>query len=237
MKRAVALLILTGLICLMPACSGDNGDVKLDTTDKKFSYVMGYEAVGVINNLETVTLDEAAFIKGIRDAFADELPLLTQQEGLDIKALVFEKERTLRNQQIVQDTEKNLAEENAFLEKNKTQEGITVTDSGLQYMVLKKGDGSPPSTGDSVRIHSRARLLDGTLVESLSTAGMSVVLPVKGDLPFWEEALTIMPEGSRYRFFVPSALGFGEMGNFIDGGRVGPNQLIIIDIELMEVKK
>ena len=237
MKNTFIPIVLTGFICLICSCSGENPDVKLDSTDKKFSYVMGYEAVGVIDNLEAITIDEEAFIKGIRDAFANELPLLSQQEGLDIKALVFEKERTIRNQQIMQDTEKNLARENAFLEKNKTQEGITTTDSGLQFMVLKKGDGPLPAPEDSVRVHSRARLIDGTLIQSLSTAGASVIIPVKGDLPFWEKALTIMPVGSRYRFFVPSALAFGEMGNFIDGGQVGPNQLIIIDIELTEIKK
>jgi FKBP-type peptidyl-prolyl cis-trans isomerase len=237
MKRAVVLLILIGLTCLIPACSGENDDVKLDTTEKKFSYVMGYEAVGVINNLEAVTIDKEAFIKGIRDAFGNELPLLSQQEGLDVKALVFEKERTIRNQQIMQDTEKYLAEQKAFLAHNKTLDGITTTPSGLQYKVLAKGDGPLPLPDDSVRIHSRARLIDGTLVKSLSTSGTSVIIPVKGDLPFWEKALTLMPAGSRYRFFVPSDLAYGEIGNFIDGGQVGPNQLIIIDIELLEVKK
>ncbi len=237
MKKSVGLYILAFFMCHIFACSDENRDIKLDTTDKKFSYVMGYEAVGVIDNLEAVAIDKDAFIKGIRDAFDNELPLLTQQEGLEIKALVFEKERALKNQQIMKDTKKNLDEQKAFLEHNKTLDGIEATAGGLQYKILEKGDGPRPSPESAVRLHSRARLLDGTLVESLSTRDTSVVVPVKGNLPFWEKVLAVMPAGSRYRFFVPSALAYGEMGNFVDGGRVGPNQLIIIDIELLEIIK
>jgi FKBP-type peptidyl-prolyl cis-trans isomerase len=237
MKKTVVLTILTIFLCQMSSCSGEKGDVTLDTVDKKFSYTMGYEAVGAITNLETVTIDEESFVKGIRDAFGNELPLLTQQQGLDVKSLVFDNERAHKNQRIMKDTEKNLSEQKTFLEQNKTGEGITATGSGLQYKILEKGDGAPPAPEDFARIYSRARLLDGTLIKALSTTEEPTFVPVKGNLPFWEEALTLMPTGSRYRFFVPSALAYGDTGNFIDGGPVGPYQLIIIDIELLEVKK
>jgi FKBP-type peptidyl-prolyl cis-trans isomerase len=237
MKKNLVLIVLAFCCCQMAACSGENGDVELNTADEKFSYVMGYEAVGTLNGLETVTIDEAAFIKGIRDAFHNELPLLTQQQGLDVKAIIFEKERVARNQQIMKDADKNLAEQKDFLEENKSREGMTTTASGLQYQILEKGDGPLPGVDDYARINARARLLDGSLVKSLSTSDLPTFVPVKGRLPFWEEALPLMPTGSRFRFFLPSALAFGETGDFIDGGCVGPNHLIVIDIELLEVKK
>lgn len=237
MKKKVVLTILTIVFCQMIGCSGEKGDVALDTVDKKFSYIMGYEAVGAITNLETVTIDEESFIKGIRDAFGNELPLLTQQQGFDVKTLVFDNERAHKNQRIIKDAEKNLSEQQTFLEQNKTAEDVTTIGSGLQYKILEKGDGVPPAPEEFARIYSRARLLDGTLIKALSTTEEPSFVPVKGNMPFWEEALTLMPAGSRYRFFVPSALAFGDMGNFIEGGPVGPHQLIIIDIELLEVKK
>ena len=237
MKKSAILIALMVFVCQILSCSREKGDIELDTIDKKFSYIMGYEAVGTISNIESVTIDEKAFIKGIRDAFDNNLPLLTQQQGLDVKALVFDKERARINQQIMKDSENNLSQQKAFLEENKTREGVTDTDSGLQYLVLKKGEGQIPSLNDIVRIYSRATLLDGSLVRQLSTSEVPEFVTVKGDLPFWEKALTIMPIGSRFRFFVPSPLAYGETGNFINGGRVGPNQLIIIDIELLEIKK
>lgn len=236
MKKTFVILIFAVFFCQMISCSGDKSDVNLDTTDKKFSYIMGYEAVGAITNIETATIDEKAFIKGIRDAFGNEIPLLTQEQGLDIKALVFEKERVHRNQQIMKSAARNLVEQQEFLEQNKTLEDITAVGSGLQYKIMKKGEGPLPGAEEYARIYSRARLLDGTLVKSLSTSGVPSFVPVSGKLPFWEEALTLMPVGSSYRFFVPSALAYGDLGNFIDGGSVGPNQLIIIDIDLIEVR-
>ncbi len=237
MKKIRVLTVLTVCLCQIIACSGEKDEIALDTIDQQFSYTMGYEAVGAISNLKTVTIDEEAFIKGIRDAFANEIPQLTQQQALDVKALVFEKERSRINREIMNDAEKNLAEQKAFLEKNKTEKDVSVTDSGLQYLVLKKGDGQLPAPGDFVRIYSRAKLPDGSPVKALSSTEVPTFVPVNGDLPFWQKALTLMPTGSRYRFFVPSELAYGDMGNFINGGLVGPNQLIIIDIELLEVKK
>ncbi len=237
MRKPMMLAVITILFCQMSSCSGEKGDAELDTLDKRFSYAMGYEAVGVINNLETVTIDEKAFIKGIRDAFGNVLPQLTQQQGLDAKSLVFERERIHKNQKIMGDTVKNLSEQKEFLEKNKSLEEVKATASGLQYKILGKGDGPRPAPEDYVTINSRARLLDGTLVKRLSTVEFPAITPVKGSLPFWKEALALMPTGSQYRFFVPSALAYGETGNFMDGGCVGPNQLIIIDIELLEIKK
>jgi FKBP-type peptidyl-prolyl cis-trans isomerase len=236
MRTIMMLTILTAFLCQMLSCSGGKDDVALDTVDQKFSYVMGYEAVGALSSIGTVTIDEETFIKGIRDAFRKAPPLLTQQQGLDIKGLVFEEERISRNQEIMKDAGKNLAEQNAFLEHNKTLEGIMATGSGLQYQVLEQGNGPRPSPDGYARIYARAKLIDGTLVKALSTTDEPSFVPVKGKLLFWEEALSLMPTGGRYRFFVPSALAYGDLGNFIDGGCVGPNQLIIIEIELLETR-
>jgi len=237
MQKTAGLILLIGFSFQIIACSGEKGNIELDTIDKKFSYTMGYEAVGAISNLTSVTIDEEAFIEGIRDAFGSGPPQLTQQQGLDTKAMVFDNERIHLNQQIIKGAGKNLLSQNDFLEKNKSREGVTATESGLQYTILEKGDGPLPLPGDYARILSRAKLLNGTQIKILSTTEIPTFVPVIGNLFFWEKALTLMPTGSRFRFFVPSALAYGETGNFIDGGLVGPNQLIIIDIDLLEVKK
>lgn len=237
MRKCFALLSVTIITAgLLFSCSGEKKEkIKLDTIEKKFSYTMGYEAVGTINSLETVTIDQKAFIRGIKDAFNNATPQLSQEAGLQAKSLVFQKERSYRNQQIMNSAQKYKAEQKAFLEKNRKKEGVTTMECGLQYRVLKKGSGARPKPDDTVKIKARAKTLDGRLLKSLSTRNGPVLLRTKDRLPVWEKALSVMPEGGKYRFFVPSHLAYGEKGNFQEGGIVGPHQLIVLEIELIDI--
>lgn len=130
----------------------------------------------------------------------------------------------------------NLAASMAFLDQNAQREGVSVTDSGLQYMVLEEGpDGgvSPVST-DQVVVHYVGTLKDGVEFDSSRARGAAAKFPLNQVIPGWTEGVQLMSEGDRYRFFVPPSLAYGEIGR--PGGPIGPNEALIFDVELIKVK-
>lgn len=238
-KRLITVVMSFGMLCLM-ACSEDGGkqpDSKIDNVSKQFSYVMGLEVVYTLEKLETVAVDRDSFLQGIEDAMAGNTPMLSPDQIQGVKALVSQQERDLRNKQISGMAEKNWNEQQAFLAENKGKEGVIVTGSGLQYMVLQKGDGPRPKATDNVQIHMIGKLLDGTVFDSTYQRGGPVWVKVTGIIPAWNEALMLMTTGSKYQFFIPSELAHGKEGNFLKGGPIGPNAMLIIEIELLAIEK
>ena len=120
-----------------------------------------------------------------------------------------------------------------FLEKNKTQEGVKVTASGLQYTVLKEGSGKQPKATDTVEVHYRGTLIDGTEFDSSYKRNKSISFPLNGVIPGWTEGLQLMKEGAKYRLFIPSELGYGTRGA---GDLIYPNATLIFEVELIKVQ-
>jgi FKBP-type peptidyl-prolyl cis-trans isomerase FklB len=131
-----------------------------------------------------------------------------------------------------EDATDNLVAGLEFLEKNRSKEGVTELPSGLQYLVIKEGDGDLPSLTDEVKCHYHGRLIDGTVFDSSVERGQPAVFPVNGVIQGWVEALQLMPVGSKWRLFVPPELGYGEQGA---GGAIGPNSTLVFDVELLEI--
>lgn len=126
---------------------------------------------------------------------------------------------------------KQQAEE--FLAKNKTEEGVQTTESGLQYKVIKAGDGNTPGPSDTVRVHYRGTLIDGKEFDSSYRRGQPIEFPVNGVIAGWTEALQLMQEGAEYKLFIHPDLAYGARGA---GGVIGPNAALIFDVELIKVK-
>ncbi len=129
----------------------------------------------------------------------------------------------------------NLAASMAFLDQNAQNEGVNVTDSGLQYMVLEEGpeSGVSPKSTDLVVVHYVGTLKDGVEFDSSRARGAAAQFPLNAVIPGWTEGVQLMSEGDRYRFFVPPALAYGETG--APSGRIGPNEALIFDVELIKV--
>lgn len=121
----------------------------------------------------------------------------------------------------------------AFLEANKKQEGVQVTASGLQYMVLKEGKGDKPAATDKVKVHYHGTLIDGTVFDSSVNRGTPAEFPLNAVISGWTEGLQLMSKGAKYRFFIPQELGYGGQ----DRGVIKPFSVLIFDVELLDIVK
>ncbi len=128
--------------------------------------------------------------------------------------------------------EKNIAEGKAFLETNSKRKGVTTLPSGLQYEVLKAGNGPKPTANQSVTVHYHGTLIDGTVFDSSVERGQPATFGVTNVIQGWVEALQLMPEGSKWKLFIPYNLAYGERGA---GGKIGPYATLIFEVELLKI--
>ena len=129
----------------------------------------------------------------------------------------------------------NLKEGLDFLEANKSKKGVVTTESGLQYTIMKDAEGAKPVATDKVMVHYHGTLLDGTVFDSSVDRGEPIDFPLNGVIPGWTEGVQLMPVGSKYKFFIPSELAYGA--NPRAGGPIGPNMVLIFEVELIEIMK
>jgi FKBP-type peptidyl-prolyl cis-trans isomerase len=121
----------------------------------------------------------------------------------------------------------------AFLAENAKKEGVKVTASGLQYKVLKEGNGKSPKATDNVQVHYKGTLLDGTEFDSSIKRGEPAEFPLNRVIPGWTEGVQLMKVGDKFQFTIPSALAYGEQGA---GGAIGPNSTLIFEVELLAIE-
>jgi len=120
-----------------------------------------------------------------------------------------------------------------YLIENAKKDGVTVTESGLQYRILEDGNGNKPAATDTVEVHYTGTLVDGTKFDSSRDRGQTIEFPLNGVIAGWTEGVQLMKEGARYEFVIPSDLGYGASGA---GGVIPPNATLIFDVELIAVK-
>lgn len=121
-----------------------------------------------------------------------------------------------------------------FLAENAAREGVSVTDSGLQWEVVMPSEGAKPGLEDTVSVHYVGTLINGTEFDSSVSRGQPASFPLKGVIPGWTEGLQLMTVGSKYRFVIPSDLAYGERGA---GESIGPGETLVFDVELLEIKE
>jgi FKBP-type peptidyl-prolyl cis-trans isomerase len=219
-----------------PAVAGEPPrplDSQLDSQQAKVSYILGSN-IGKNIKRDDLDLDLEALAAGIKDAVAGNKSRLSDEET---KAAMekFEKEMQAKQEKSGADKgEKNGAEGKEFLAKNGKRQGVSTTASGLQYEVLKKGDGPKPKATDTVKVHYHGTLIDGTVFDSSVERGEPATFGVNQVIPGWIEALQLMPVGSKWKLFIPSQLAYGERGA---GNEIGPNSTLIFEVELLGIEK
>jgi len=175
---------------------------------------------------QSIDIDPAIMARGLRDAFANGKTLLTEEEE---RAVLTQLQTDMRRKQ----QELAQAAGLAFLEANKTKEGVVALPSGLQYKVLQEGTGPKPTATDTVVCNYRGTLLNNTEFDSSYKRGQPATFPVTGVIKGWTEALQLMPVGSKWQLFIPADLAYGERGA---GGQIGPNATLIFEVELLSIQ-
>ena len=236
MRRLVICLIV--LVILLPflslATDQDKATVaELKSFEEKISYVLGQE-IGNSFKESPVEIDLDIFIQGMNDSMKGRKSLLDADETNQIKQEFSRQVQQSRQTQMSALSEKNRAEGETFLAANKNKEGVVTTASGLQYKVLKRGDGPKPQKNDRVSVHYRGKLLDGTEFDSSHKRGKPATFQVSGVIRGWTEALQLMNVGSEYRLYIPSDLAYGQRGA---GRKIGPNSTLIFDVELLGIEE
>ena len=204
----------------------------LKTQKDKASYAMGMN-VGTGLRKQSIDIDPAIMARGLRDAFSNGKTLLTEEEARTVLTQL-QSDMRKKQQELAQEAgEANKKQGLAFLEANKTKEGVVALPSGLQYKVLQEGTGPKPTATDSVICNYRGTLLDNTEFDSSYKRGQPATFPVTGVIKGWTEALQLMPVGSKWQLFVPAELAYGEHGA---GGQIGPNSTLIFEVELLSIQ-
>jgi FKBP-type peptidyl-prolyl cis-trans isomerase len=204
----------------------------LKTQKDKFSYALGMN-LGANLHKQSAPVDPNIMARGLKDALAGGKTLLTAEEARAAITAVQNDmhEKQQAKMQVAGDANKNEGE--AFLADNKSKEGVVALPSGLQYKVLKEGNGPKPTATDSVVCNYRGTLINGTEFDSSTKHGGPATFPVNGVIKGWTEALQLMPVGSKWQLFVPSDLAYAERGA---GADIGPNATLIFEVELVSIQ-
>jgi FKBP-type peptidyl-prolyl cis-trans isomerase FklB len=226
---AVALILSVAWFCL----AGDEGPaggekppaLDLKNVKVKTSYAFGVQ-IGNMMKRQGVDIDPRVFFQAFEEAYAGKKALLSEDEVN--KAVQAESQRAARSA-----GERNLKDGAAFLAKNAEKEGVKTTASGLQYEVLKEGDGPSPKATDRVQVHYRGTLIDGTEFDSSYSRGQPAAFPLNRVIPGWTEGLQLMKVGAKFRFVIPSKLAYGPRGA---GRLIGPHCTLVFEVELLAIQ-
>jgi FKBP-type peptidyl-prolyl cis-trans isomerase FklB len=218
-----------------PGASGagkTQAPLALKTQKDKFSYALGMN-LGANLHKQSVPVDPNIMARGLKDALAGGKTLLTEEEARAAITTVQNDMREKQQAKMQAAGGANKKEGEAFLADNKSKEGVIALPSGLQYKVLKEGNGPKPTATDSVVCNYRGTLINGTEFDSSTKHGGPATFPVNGVIKGWTEALQLMPVGSKWQLFIPSDLAYAERGA---GGDIGPNATLIFEVELVSIQ-
>lgn len=198
----------------------------------KVSYALG---LGIGRQLAQMGASEQNiddFAAAIKDVIAGNELKVSNREAQTIVQDYFRKQEEKLNAERAEKGKVAKAEGEKYLAENAKKEGVVTLPSGLQYMVLKEGNGKKPKATDQVKCHYEGFLIDGTVFDSSIQRGEPAVFPLNQVIAGWTEGLQLMQEGAKYRFFIPYILGYGEGGA---GASIPPYAALIFDVELLEV--
>lgn len=237
LKTAPKLIAGIGLATLLSACNpqatANNEPVKLDTQTNKASYSIGIQMGSQMSRIKDL-VNQDAIMMGFKDSISGTEPQLTMEE---MQTVMQEFQKSVMEKQQAEQTAMaatNGAAGEKFLAENKTKEGVKTTASGLQYKVITAGTGAIPKATDTVVTHYSGTLIDGKVFDSSYKRNAPATFPVNGVIKGWTEALQLMKTGAKWQLFIPANLAYGERGA---GENIGPNQVLIFEIELLEIKK
>ncbi len=193
---------------------------------EKVSYALGMSLANNLKSSGIESLDYVQLAKGLETAFEGQETEMTPAEANDILQKYFGELQQKQHAATIQAGQD-------FLAENAKKDGIVTLESGLQYEIIKEGNGNKPAATDQVECHYHGTLIDGTVFDSSVQRGTPATFPVNGVIQGWVEALQLMPVGSKWRLFIPSDLAYGERGA---GQHIGPHTTLVFEVELLGIK-
>ena len=201
--------------------------------DKKaeFSYMVGMDVGRGLGSIKD-EIDMTVVIQALQATVKGDKTTLNEQEALSVRQEFMQKLQARQAAKTKEDAEKNQKEGDDFLAKNKSKSGVKVTASGLQYEVVKAGNGPKPKATDTVKVDYTGTKIDGTKFDSSVDRGQPATFPLNGVIPGWTEGMQLMSVGSQFKFYIPAKLAYGERGP----GTIGPNATLIFDVKLISIE-
>lgn len=194
---------------------------------EKLSYALGMVIGHNLKNMSVNEINAADFADAVSDVLAGNTTKIDDAEAQQIVNTFLQKQQEEMGKAVREDGER-------FLAENAKKEGVTVLPSGLQYTVIKEGNGAKPLATDRVKCHYEGTLPNGTIFDSSYKRGEPAIFPLNGVIAGWTEGVQLMNEGAKYRFFIPYHLAYGERGA---GQAIPPYAALVFDVELIEVVK
>lgn len=229
--------LLIGIIFASFSISSCQSEVKksdIKTSKDSVSYAIGIN-IGKGMKKDNIDINPAVMLQGIKDALAKDSSYILSDADMQKTLMAFQQQMMKKQYDKMQaDFEKNKKEGEAFLANNAKQTGVVVLPSGLQYKVIKSGNGPSPKETDKVKAHYRGTLINGTEFDNSYKRGEPVEFEVKGVIPGWTEALQKMKVGDKWMLYIPTQLAYGEQG----GGQViPPGAALVFEVELLSISK
>ncbi|MGV6846100.1 MAG: FKBP-type peptidyl-prolyl cis-trans isomerase [Lutibacter sp.] len=242
--KVIKLSVLMLVVVLMASCNNQKFTSKktLETKIDSVSYAVG---VDIANKLKSnfADVDKGLFFQGIEDGL-DSAKLKIDGKAINVVIQKFFKKRQMekyekRRQEAIKKAEEKYGDvkkaNEKFLEDNKTKKGVQVTKSGLQYIVLKKGNGDTPRATSKVKVNYKGYLIDGTVFDSSYKSKKPAEFFVNRVIKGWTEGLQLMKVGAKYKFFIPQDLAYGAFPR--SGGKIKPFSTLIFEVELVDITK
>jgi len=229
-KLQFILLIFLSLIVPFSVClAGDDLDLKDEKV--RLGYSVGYQ-IGSDFLRQGKDIDPDVLLKGVMDAMLGNKPIMSPKEMRTVLTDLQRDIVTAQEKQMREEAEKNLEAGRAFLAENGKKEGVRTMPSGLQYKILKEGSGKTPKEHDTVTVHYRGMLIDGTEFDSSFRRDQPASFRVDGVIKGWTEALLMMKEGGKWELFIPPDLAYGDKRT----GKISPNSTLIFEVTLISVQ-
>lgn len=234
-RSAIIAVACFGLFSVQ-ACSQSpekGAPMELKTQQDKASYSIG---VSIGKNLkdQKVEIKTDILVKGLLDAYTGVKTQLTEKEMGDVLAQFQQEIMAKTQEEAAKKGGENKSKGEKFLADNKNKPGVTSTPSGLQYTVISEGTGPKPTLSSTVKVHYTGKLIDGTTFDSSVDRGEPIEFPLNGVIKGWTEGVQLMSKGSKYKFFIPADLAYGDRGA---GNAIGPNETLVFEVELIDIVK
>ncbi len=233
MKKIVPPLMSLMIILGLFGCNTQHRKSSLAEGKEKTSYALGLNIGSSLNQLDT-DIDLDILFQAMRDTMESRGVLMNQTEFRKVLTDFQNEVRLSRNKKRQEKTTENLKKSKEFLAQNKEKEGVITTASGLQYKIIKQGNGPKPKASDKVKVNYRGTTIDGKEFDSSYKRGKPATFGIKGVIKGWTEALLLMNVGSKYELYIPADLAYGANGS---GPNIGPNEALIFEVELLDIVK